>query len=548
MKNPFIYLMLGTCLVGVGMMSCQRIDTADPVTGTTENTGANFAVPDWTAATHGNQVQPNYDEVFPQEKVNALEIRLASGDWQKIREDMTEKFGGDFGASGTTTTNPGAGGGVGVPGAGAGGGGVPGAGGGNIPPRDSTMIGGGGTPPDSGGVAIPTTGGNNGAVAGATTFGTGEPSYFPASVKYNGKEWYKVGFRLKGNSSLSRAWSSGIYKLPFRLNFDKFEDLYPQINNQRFYGFKDLSFSPAFGDNSLMRDKVANDVFRAAGVPAAKTSFCKIYVDLGDGQGLKYFGLYTVIEVIDDTMVWSQFGGHKSGTIYKPDGTPATFALNAFSEAGFPQKNKLVSTDWSDVKAVFSVLHSTDRTSNASQWRANLEKVFNVDAFLKWLAVNTTMVAWDSYGAMAHNYYLYNQSGKGLTWIPWDLNDALGNGASVGGGAAVGGGMSSQQGLALNMSGVSTSWPLIRYLYDDTVYQEKYKSYVKSFTENVFTPDKMNAIFDKNYALIAPFVIGTNGEQPKYTYLSSEQDFTNAIITLKNHVVSRNQAVQTYLK
>ena len=65
------------------------------------------------------------------------------------------------------------------------------------------------------------------------------PEYFEFEVNYNGLTWEHVGIRYKGNSSL-RA-SSG--KLPLRFQFDQWEDLYPEIFDQRFYGFKELSMS-----------------------------------------------------------------------------------------------------------------------------------------------------------------------------------------------------------------------------------------------------------------------------------------------------------------
>ena len=43
-------------------------------------------------------------------------------------------------------------------------------------------------------------------------------------------------------------------------------------------------------------------------------------------------------------------------------------------------------------------------------WRANLETVFDTDVFLKYLAVNTVVQNWDTYGRMTHNYYLIQQS------------------------------------------------------------------------------------------------------------------------------------------
>ena len=70
---------------------------------------------------------------------------------------------------------------------------------------------------------------------------TDDPIMVPADVYYNGKQWYKVGVRFKGNSSLQTTWQSGNMKLSFKLDFDEYEDDYPQIKNQRFYGFKKFS-------------------------------------------------------------------------------------------------------------------------------------------------------------------------------------------------------------------------------------------------------------------------------------------------------------------
>ena len=71
--------------------------------------------------------------------------------------------------------------------------------------------------------------------------------------------------------------------------------------------------------------------------------------------------------------------------------------------------------------------------ADAEAWRTSLEQVFNTDQFLKWLAVNTTIQNWDTYGRMTHNYYLYNNpQNNQLTWIPWDNNEALQTGKQGG--------------------------------------------------------------------------------------------------------------------
>ena len=88
---------------------------------------------------------------------------------------------------------------------------------------------------------------------------------------------------------------SGISKLPFELEFDEFEDDYFQIENQRFYGFNKLSLKNDFGDKSILRETSTNN----DDVEATHKSFYTLYVDHGEGP--QYFGVYTILEDIDET-------------------------------------------------------------------------------------------------------------------------------------------------------------------------------------------------------------------------------------------------------
>ena len=53
-----------------------------------------------------------------------------------------------------------------------------------------------------------------------------------------------------------------------RLLADAYEQEHPEVDNQRFFGFKRLTFANNFMDTSYLREKVAGDVFREGGVPA----------------------------------------------------------------------------------------------------------------------------------------------------------------------------------------------------------------------------------------------------------------------------------------
>ena len=365
---------------------------------------------------------------------------------------------------------------------------------------------------------------------GGISFADENPVFVPADIFYEGKQWYRVGVRFKGNSSLASTWSQGNMKLSFKLDFDEFEDDYVQIDNQRFYGFKQLSLKNNFNDQSFLREKVAGDFFRNFGLAGSHTAFYTVYVDHGEGP--IYFGLYTLVEEVDDTVIETQFSSD-DGNLYKPDGDGASLASGTFSEDVFVKETNEDAADWSDIQDLFTALHAENRTTDAATWRANLESVIDTDVFLKYLAVNTVIQNWDTYGRMTHNYFLYNNPDNNLlTWIPWDNNEALQTG-NMGGS------------LPLSFSGLSSSqWPLIGYLYADESYKEQYDTYVEEVINGVFETNSVNATYTAYSTLIEPYA---TSEINGYTFLNNSSQFQTAINTLRTHATQRAAAVEAYL-
>ena len=365
----------------------------------------------------------------------------------------------------------------------------------------------------------------------ANGFADEDPIFVPGEVFYEGKQWYRVGLRFKGNSSLQSSWQNGILKLSFKLDFDEFEDDYPQIKNQRFYGFKKLSLKNNFDDKSMLREKVATDIFRNAGLAASHTAFYTVYIDHGDGP--KYFGLYTLVEEVDDTVIDTQFSDN-DGNLYKPDGNAASFANGTFNVDEYVKKTNEDDADFTDVENLLDILHDGTRTTDPATWRASLENVFDTDVFLKYLAVNTVIQNWDTYGRMTHNYFLYNNPDSSkLTWITWDNNESLQAGKMQGS-------------LPLDFSGLNASdWPLIGYLYQDAVYKAKYDTYIKEVIDGAFNESSIQNLYTTYAALIETYA---TTEVTGYTFLNSSSDFQIAISQLKTHATSRKKAVEDYLK
>ena len=373
----------------------------------------------------------------------------------------------------------------------------------------------------------------------------GDPIWKPVTLELDGVTWWHVGMRYKGNSSLKTAVHEGITKLAIRLNFDKFENDYPSIRNQRLYGFDKMTFSNAFKDPSLIRDKLAADIFRRGGIPSARGAFARIYVDFGSGP--VYFGLYTMIEDPSDCMLENQFTDG-SGNLYKPepqegpDSGGATW--RSFVEEDFDKKTN-EDSGHDDVIAVIDALNGN--RSNPETWRAGLEAVFDVEGFLRWLAINQTMENWDSYLCIPHNYYAYADPDDGgrITWIPWDLNEAM----------LHRGGHCRPDELAASvlLDEATDSRPLVRYLLDDPVYRQAYHDELAATLQGAFEESWVHRKAEDYHALVAPFVVGPDGESAPYTFLGRPEDFEQSLegppqlTPLKMHVTARHNFVRQQL-
>jgi hypothetical protein len=477
----------------------------------------------WSEETHGDEAEPNYDVVFPDDKVNQITITIAPEDWEAMQANMVELFG-ESGTAGVADAFPS---GLERPE--------------GAPPLPGSFERPEGAPPQPGADGFPEgfeppERGPTGGRPGDGGFGGGDmtpenPTWVPATIEFEGNTWTNVGVRYKGNSSLTSGWRSGTLKLPLKLDFDEFEDEYPEIDDQRFYGFKQLSLANGFNDSSFLRDAATSAILEEAGLPAAETAFYEVILDYSEGR--VSLGLYTMIEVIDDTVVERYFGSDE-GNIYEGEGSAASFAASTFDqiEQSFQKENNEDEADWSDIESLFAVLHDDERTSDPAAWRADLESVFDMHAFLEWLAITAIIQNWDAYGSMSHNYYLYNNPASGqLGWISWDHNEAMSK-AGGKGGRGLG-----NRSVSLDKAEVDDNWPLIRYLLDDPVYYGLYLDYLAETVAGPFDPDQMAETYQAMADLIAPYAIADVGEA----------EFEAAVQQLIDHAYQRAEAVQEFL-
>lgn len=168
---------------------------------------------------------------------------------------------------------------------------------------------------------------------------------------------------------------------------------------------------------------------REMGVPAPRTSFTELYVN-GD-----LWGVYQLVEQVDKEFLDLNYASDK-GNLYK------NLGWSKFENLGtapgpyqdiFGLKTNEDENDWTGFIDFVQFLNSSSDT----EFEADIESIFNVDQFLRVLAVDVSLNNWDSYLEHGRNYYIYEDKASGVfNWIPWGYNFSIpgGPGGGLGGG------------------------------------------------------------------------------------------------------------------
>ncbi len=173
------------------------------------------------------------------------------------------------------------------------------------------------------------------------------------------------------------------------------------------------------GDPAFQRDLLCYDMMRKAGIRAPRVAHARIY--LND----QYWGVYAIVEQIDKTFLLNNFTSGQ-GDLFKNMGNSELEWLgNSASSYNqiFELKTNETEDNWVDFIEFVDILNNS---SNAN-FETEIEKVFNVDYYLRVLAIDIMTNNWDSYIEHGRNYYIYHEPKSDLFyWIPWDYNLAMG--------------------------------------------------------------------------------------------------------------------------
>lgn len=242
--------------------------------------------------------------------------------------------------------------------------------------------------------------------------------YVPATLEWQGQTMFQIGVRYKGNSSYWTARDS--LKRPLKLDFNRF------IPKQKFFGLKKLNLSNNILDPSQIRQSLAADIFRRAGIPAPRTAFIRLYLTVPGQFDRRYLGLYTAVEQVDDTFIRS-WTGDPPGLLMKPEFTRGLSYLGEkwplYSEMFIPKS----APSPEDERYMIDFVRLLDLAPNQI-FQREIDNFIEASAFLRFLAGQSAIANLDSPLMQGKNYFLYLHPRVGkLIFFPWDFDLSFGN-------------------------------------------------------------------------------------------------------------------------
>lgn len=239
------------------------------------------------------------------------------------------------------------------------------------------------------------------------------PATFQITKKGVTETVENIGFRLRGNTSRNSK------KKSFKVSFNTF------VKGREYRGLDKMNLNGEHNDPTIMRAKVSWDIFKAMDVKASRANHVALYIND------QLFGLYLNVEHIDDEFLAKKFTSD-TGNLYKCL-YPAD--LNYISPNADDYKKvehgrrvyELKTNEKEDNYADLATLIYFINNANDQEFEQEIHDYLNVDATLRWMAIDALTGNWDNYWYNQNNYYLYNDvANQQFVVIPYDYDNTLG--------------------------------------------------------------------------------------------------------------------------
>ena len=236
--------------------------------------------------------------------------------------------------------------------------------------------------------------------------------HFPATFTYysstHNESIQNIGFRVRGNTSRDA------YKKSFKISFNEY------TQGEKFKGLEKMNLIGQHNDPSLLRSWMSFTVLTNNNLISPRSSFVKLYIND------EYKGVYLNIEHIDDEFLQSRFIDDDYGNLFKCN-WGADLNYIGFNQSYYYNVYELKTNESNnDYSELIQFIHSLN-TISQEDFPCFIEEHFEVDLYLKTLAIEMIIGHWDGYAYNKNNYYLYQiPSNSKFIFIEYDMDNTFG--------------------------------------------------------------------------------------------------------------------------
>lgn len=215
------------------------------------------------------------------------------------------------------------------------------------------------------------------------------------SLAFEGAWFPAVNVRRKGVYGSLRTMEQ---KVGLKVDVNDYEP-------HRLRGERVLSINNMVQDPSYIHETMAYLVWRSCGVPAPRTGYTRLSIN---GE---HIGFYVLVETVNEDLLAHWFAD-PTGNLYE-----GAYGVDFYDgyEYAFECDQCANPDDRSDLTAVIDVL---DEDASEESW-ADLQKLWDMDEFLTYMAVEAMLWHWDGY-TTSNNYRIYHDPKTDrFQMLPW---------------------------------------------------------------------------------------------------------------------------------
>jgi len=347
----------------------------------------------------------------------------------------------------------------------------------------------------------------------------------PAKLTVDGKVYRDVGVHFRGASSFSMVGEGRKRSLNLSLDFVH--------KDQRLYGYRTLNLLNSHGDPSFLRTVLYLHIARQY-IPTPKANFVRVVIN---GES---WGMYVNVQQFNKDFVKESFGTDQ-GARWKAPGSPrgdSGLSWHGDDVAEYKRRYEIKSKDdaksWARLIELCRVLNQTA----PDKLEAALAPLLDIDATLKFLALENVLINNDGYWVRASDYDLYLDEKGRFHLVPYDSNETF----SLPGGPGFRGGRRGPVGPdgsppgdagRPRINGVEldplhaandASKPLLSKLLAVPSLRARYLAYVREIAATWLDWNKLGPLAQRYHSLIDPEVKADTRK------LTSTEDFNRSLI------------------